>query len=496
LPAALDTYTQEAERFCEELDREHYLHYAGRKRSYEIEPIYERHADLFGREAVERVREASIGAQGEDARRLRYLLQFAVEGHLGQATRKEAEALAEREAGLELELDHARVPYRSVPVVQANEPDPERRAALERARNELLDEQLNPLYRAAFDRVRELIAGLGWGSHAEAFAELRGVDLRSLAEQMERFLSETDDVYEAIAAPELERAGVPALGELRRSDMPRFFRAPELDRSFGEDRLVSSFGETLAGLGIALDRQPNVHLDTERRVTKSPRAFCATPRVPDEVYLVVAPVGGRDDYAALFHEGGHTEHYAHTDSALPFEFRHLGDNGVTESFAFLLEHLTSDPQWLAVRLRASDPEPIAAHARAAKLVMLRRYAAKVAYELELHDSDPDLDAMPDRYARLLGDATRVAEWPAVSWLADVDPGFYVACYLRAWALETAWRRALRERFGQRWFESAEAGGWLRGLWRHGQRLRAEELLQEALGEQLGFEALAAEFANS
>jgi hypothetical protein len=103
--------------------------------------------------------------------------------------------------------------------------------------------------------------------------------------------------------------------------------------------------------------------------------------------------------------------------------------------------------------------------------------------------------MPPRYASLLGGATRVAGWPRESWLADVDPGFYVACYLRAWALETAWRRALRERFGERWFEDARAGAWLKDLWRRGQRRSADELLRDVLGEELSFAALAAEFTE-
>ena len=65
--------------------------------------------------------------------------------------------------------------------------------------------------------------------------------------------------------------------------------------------------------------------------------------------------------------------------------------------------------------------------------------------------------MPGRYAELLGDATRI-RWPQAAWVSDVDAGFYVACYLRAWALETHWRRALRERFGERWFALARGRG--------------------------------------
>ena len=37
----------------------------------------------------------------------------------------------------------------------------------------------------------------------------------------------------------------------------------------------------------------------------------------------------------------------------------------------------------------------------------------------------------------------------MTYLSDVDDGFYAANYLRAWALETHLRRHLRERFGER-----------------------------------------------
>jgi hypothetical protein len=104
---------------------------------------------------------------------------------------------------------------------------------------------------------------------------------------------------------------------------------------------------------------------------------------------------------------------------------------------------------------------------------------------------PDDVALRSRYATLLGAAARVA-WPQETYLADLDPGFYVACYLRAWALETHLRAHLRERFGERWFEQREAGDALRALWRDGQRLSAEELLGELTGAELDFGALLAD----
>ena len=513
----LDTYRERAERFLEELEREYYMHLAGHKPELEIEAVFESFSELFERDVVLALREAreaeprieasvpravapipagpgpSEGGADRERRRLDQLLQFAVDGHLGRETRAETAELARLEASLEVEAAGEARPYRAVPGALANEPDAGRRAELDAARNEALERHLNPIHRASLERERNALAELGWPSYLDAYEDLRGVSLRALAAHARVFLNATEAAYESIAAPVLAAAGVPELGALQRSDLPRLFRAPALDAAFTEDRLVPSLEQTLLGLGIDLGSQANVHLDTDPRATKSPRAFCATPRVPDEIYLVVAPTGGRDDYAALFHEAGHTEHYAHAEAALPFEFRHLGDNTVTESFAFLLEHLTSDPRWLAEVLGVEDPAPITSHARAVKLLMLRRYAAKIAYEVELHGPGAEFDEMPARYAQLLGGATRVG-WPAVTWLADVDSGFYVACYLRAWALETHWRRSLRSSLGERWFQTKGAGEWLRGLWSEGQRRSGDELLAGALGEELDLRALGSEFA--
>jgi hypothetical protein len=432
---------------------------------------------------------AASSGEGDEGRRLAYLLHFGFDGLVGLATRSEAAELAGLEASLEVDGGDGAIPYRAVVIAQANEVDGDRREALEQARNAVLDERLNPIYRTALERAHEICGEFGWPSYAAAYTELRGIDLERLRDQTARFLEDTDDLYSPLLDWQLERAGLPALGSLRRSDLPRFFRAAELDDGFPKDRLVESFEGTLAGLGIDLAGQGNVHLDTESRPTKSPRAFCSTPRVPGEVYLVIAPTGGRDDYGSLFHEGGHTEHYANTAGDLAFEFRQLGDNSVTESFAFLLEHLVTDPGWLREHLGIANPEPAVEHSRAFRLVMLRRYSAKLAYELDLHGPSADLARMPARYAELLSGAVRVP-WPRTSWLADVDDGFYAACYLRAWALETHWRAELEERFGKRWFASAAAGKWLRDLWRHGQRLNADELLAEVLDEELDFARLA------
>jgi hypothetical protein len=264
--------------------------------------------------------------------------------------------------------------------------------------------------------------------------------------------------------------------ELRRSDIPAFFRAPSLDAAFPPEQAIPALRQTLAGLGIDIDSQPNVILDAELRPTKTPRAFCAPVRVPDEVYLMISPQGGRDDTQTLLHEAGHTEHFAHVRPGMSFERRMLGDNSFTEAFAFLFQYLSEEPVWLEEVLGV-EAAPLSGYARAVKLIFLRRYAAKLGYERRLHAEDADLAAMPGEYARRLSDAVHV-DWPRETWISDVDPFFYAACYIRAWACERTLRAHLVEQFGERWFTEPAAGDVLKQIWSKGQRELAEELLEE------------------
>jgi hypothetical protein len=462
----LDDYRSRAEQFTTEITREGYLHFSGQKPELEIERIYERHADLFSRATVDELRGAGN----------RELLEFAVHGFIGEATKAEEAELARREAALEIAIDDERIPLRQAAVVQANEPDADRRAALERARLHVSTDELTPLQIEVHQRGAALARDLGWPSMLAMCEELSGLDLEALERQTEALLADTEGLYEPTVEPELERHLGLGFDRLRPSDLPAFFRAPGLDGAFPAERAVGALRTTMAGLGIDLGAQPNVTVDNETRPTKSPRAFCSPVRAPEEVYLVIAPQGGRDDYEALFHEAGHTEHFAHVDPALPFERRLLGDNSFTEAFAFLFQYLNHDPAWLEDVLGV-DAEPIAGYATAVKLIFLRRYSAKLAYERSLHGSDKPLDALADEYTARLSAAVRV-DWPRERWIGDVDPFFYSARYIRAWATERALREHLVGEFGERWFAEPAAGDLLRRLWSKGQRAQAEELLAE------------------
>lgn len=476
----VNSYREQAEEFLTELDREYYLHFSGQQDEFAIEEIFERHPGLFSPEAVAELRENGS----------RELARFAAEGYVEQAVKEQSAELARLEASLEVELDGEKLPFRQAAVVQANEADPDRRRALDAARNQVVAEHLNPLLLETFESSRAIVRQLGWPSVRAMTEELSGIDLAALGRQTDAFLEASEDSFEQIVEPRLREEIGMGFDQLQRADLPAFFRAPSLDSSFPADELLPTLERTLVGLGIDSGAPGKVILDTEARPNKSPRAFCSPVRVPDEVYLVITRIGGRDDYEALLHEAGHAEHYSHVDRSLPFEHRYLGDNAVTEGFAFLFQHLTEDPAWLQSRLGVSDADAISRQARATKLFFLRRYSAKLGYELVLQDDVP-VEGLDELYSQRLSQAAHL-DWPRETWLSDVDAFFYAAAYLRAWALETHLRKVLRERFGELWFDEPEAGALLRGLWSQGQRLPADELLGELTGAELDFSALAEE----
>jgi hypothetical protein len=481
-PQELDAYREGADRFIAELDEEYYLHFAGLKDKLELESIYDRHSDLTELDRVQ-----AIGAAVNGDRRTRELWRFACEGHLGRLTREHAEKLAALEAELEVTVDGETVPFRMLRPSIANEPDRDRRERLDAAMWETTEERLNPLYAEGVETVRAALPALGASTYLELY-ERFGLDLQGLAAQCRAFLDSTEELYE----DKLDRALHQNLGfgldQAKRWDIQRMIRSAHWDESFPADRMVPALRSTLADLGIDLDSQTNVHLDIEQRPQKTPRAFCCAIEVPDKVMLVIQPIGGADDWRAFFHEAGHTEHYANTSPDLEMEYKRLGDSAVTEGWAMLLQHWTDEPAWLTGRLDFPRPEEYAAEGMLLLLFFVRRYSAKLLYELEFHGSG-SLEEMPKRYVELLGDALKI-EPSAANYLGDIDDGFYVQSYLRSWALEAQLRDHLRTRFGTEWFASREAGSLLRELWAEGQRPTADELLGDVTGAKLEMEAVA------
>lgn len=492
----LEHLRTEVEAYQSELNQEYYRNFAGHQAEFDLSGLYQRHGAIFARPQLEEVREELerveeqlytwdgevTGPAGDEPKRLRFLYEFLLQGHLAERVKDIDETLTNEEAQAVVRVDGEDIPCRQLSARIANTPDPTRRARLQAA-GVRERERRNPDRLARWQRLHAAARELGYSDYAHLCTESRQVNLEELVAQMKDFLAATGALYEATLAPVWREALGGSLAGASQHDLARLWRAPQFDHYFPVSRVVPALEASLAGLGLDLNTQHNIVVDAEARPGKAPRAFCTPVRVPDEVYLVILPKGGPDDYAAILHEAGHAEHFGGTDAHRPMEYRWLGDYSVTEAHAMTLEHLTVEPEWLAdLGMPEDQIRSFRRFDYLKRLFFVRRYAAKLAYEWELHRaSDPAL--LRESYTAHLLEATLV-HYPSANYLSDLDDAFYAANYLRAWLLEAQLKASLRQRYGAQWFKSRFAGQFLRELWQHGGQLTAEEL-----SAQVGWPAL-------
>ncbi len=473
----LDDFRDGADRFIAELDEEYYLHLSGHKETLELEPIYERHEELTRLDTARRLE----GAPTE-------LWRFACEGYLGALTREHAEKIAEVESTLEADVDGEKIPYRMLRPVMSNEADRNRRARLERARLDLLDEQLNPVYLDAARIDREAVVNLGSPSYYELYKRF-GFRLDELARECEAILGETEGLWETEGDRLFrERLGI-GLADARPADVSRLFRAPELDAAYPADRMVAvARGDARRSRhrpALAVERPPRPRAaaregparvllphrrpregDARHPADRRPRRLaCALPR-------------GRPHRALRAHRrgpagGGETAR------------RHGRDRGLGVALrgprrrAGVAEPAPRCPERARDRERRGRHEPL--------------LPAPLQREAPVRDR-----VLPgrrrrrrcgERYAELLTEALKIPANPE-SYLDDIDGSFYVTGYLRSWALEAQLRDFLRSELGNDWFARRDAGDLLRELWSLGQGPTADELLADATGQRLEMGAVA------
>lgn len=467
------------EGMCGELGRESYRTGAGLATESHYAEIFGRYPDLADQQAV------------EAARGHRELLEWVVDNRVGRAVAVLDDRLHAWEAQAVVALPGGdTLPYQRAAIEIANEPQRPRRLAIEAARRAVLKEPA-AIRRQRLSLEREMLAALEMGDQIAARSSLSGVDLAALGEACGGFLAATADLYAGTMREVLRRELALAPGAADRSDAAYLFRGAGYDEFFPGSELVPTARRQLAEMGLDAEAGGRIRYDADDRERKRSRAFCSPVDVPDEVYLVIRPFGGQTDYRAFWHELGHAQHFANIARDLPFEHRWLGDNSVTEAFAMLFEHMVFAPSWLAryTGLKGERQRAFRRSQAFALLAILRRYAAKLRYELELHRA-PSLEAGAAAYAPLLSEATGFRYAPEDA-LLDLDDGFYAARYLRAWQLEALLASSLRERFDEDWFRNPRCGQWLLDLFSRGQRDDAAALAGAVLGRALDFGPLIA-----
>ena len=477
---SLERLRTEGQAFMEEITREYYLSTAGLKATAELQPLYEKYAAILSPEALAMTLEAFRGANdgSEEQRQARILLEWLADSQTG----RELAGLEERELAWEASAmiplpDGSKMQYERTAIEMANSQDRAHRLEIEKAKSRVVEAELAPLRRERFEREREIIERLDLAEgYNKTWELLSGIALGNLRAQCEQFLRDTQAIWDDTYPEFVKRVLGIDPKDARRSDALALFRAREFDAAFPAKQMEDQVQRQVREMGIDPLAAGRVRVDTAEREGKRSRAFCAPVRIPDEVYLVLRPHGGQTDWSTYLHELGHALHFAYMRPDYPYEYRWLGDNSVTESYAMLFDHHMDDAGWLKryTELGESKLRSFQRNAGFEELHYLRRYCSKFVYETELYGGEVRWESLPDLYVDLLTRATNF-QYSRAEAFVDVDPRYYSARYLRAWQLQALLRETLTERYDADWWRNPRAGPWLvQSLFSEGQRELAHE----------------------
>ncbi len=463
-----------------DVETESRLARVGLKDGQDIAGILEKYAWLYNLETVRVAQEAySSETDPANQERLRRVYYYVLDGYVERQTAAMEDKVVSFEMGATVEVDGESIPYHNVRSLMAREPDYDKR---DRLRDAMLGvvEQTNPdRMEIVSTRLRTLSDEFGLYSYTAYNSEKKRLDYDLLSSRLQEFQTRTEKTYVELMGRWVEERIGRRLGEIGSNHFAFLSRLPQYDEYFSKENLIPAYERTLAGMGLDLQQQTNIRIDMEDRPKKNPRAVCYAPNPPAEVHLIIKPVGGLEDFASFFHEAGHAQHFGNVDPSLSYIDRVIGTSyALTEIYSFLMQFLTVNPAWL--RDVAGLPEDVARevvyYTKLSEFFMLRRYVAKLQYELGFFEAPLNEDRNRVLYERTLSDATRF-RYPRANFLNDMDSGYYSADYLRAWITEAMLRHHLEEQYGESWFANREAGEFLRGLWATGESKENEEIAQ-------------------
>ncbi|AKQ64448.1 Chromosome partition protein smc [Myxococcus hansupus] len=449
----------------------------------DVAGTYTGHEALFTVESIRRI--DRLRNLTDDAREVRALTalhsHFAGE-YLSHALAEFNDAAANLEASLTFTVDGKELRYRDLERLLANERTAARRRAMYTAATPAI-ERLNQTLRRREERAEELVRELGFDSYEAFGSELRQSDLGRLSVLAEEILQATQAPYRVV----MERLSQRELGmpfkDITRADIPRLFRAREVEDAFPKGESLLKAHGTLSGMNLDLSELTNVTIDARELKGKSSRPLALAVKVPSDVRISFRPGTGVLHQARVLHEFGHALHAAFTKETR-FELARLGNPTVGEAYSALFEDLLEDPVWLEEHAGVSGEQrsQYLATSSAHKLYLIRRAAGRLLYQLELHrrvEADPKA-----LYREIMSrsDDIPLKDVDVERYLVDQEDFFQSADSFRAWFLAGQLQAQLKARFGPAWWRAPQAGDFLKGLWAKGNALSAREVAQ-AIGEK-------------
>lgn len=478
----LNKIYSDLEQMNYEIATESRLNRVGLKDTQDIDGILKKYSYLYTDETIETVKknldDDTDPATKEDLYRLYYtLLGSNIYSHIA----KLSDEMQIKLAGTNVKYKDKEIPYFALHGMIQKEADFDEREALS-ALSEEVHVNFTPDKQQLLKEELKLLkdkTGLSYIAYYEQQKLMKYSEFAdNLKLSMERLRPLYIDVMSKWVKTKLKRP----FDNISKAHVSFLMKGGQFDSYFPVSGMVDRLKESLLKMDIDFRDYPNILIDLEDRPKKNPRACCYGAKVPNEIHLILKPFGGLTDYDTFLHEGGHALHYGSADENLSYPLRELSrDHSLTETYAFLLQNLTLEPEWLR---SMGVPAEIAQQIRYEKVIsdmyMYTRYTAKFVSELEFFTRGDITNG--NIYADTLTKYTGFIYKPT-TYLFDMDEGFYSADYLRAWLAEAQLSDFLKKDFGESWWENPESGHFLRSLWGKGTQPVVEHLM-----ESLGYKA--------
>ncbi|UCE25991.1 MAG: hypothetical protein JSW52_06370 [Candidatus Coatesbacteria bacterium] len=437
--------------------------------------------------------EADNSTDADTSMRMRLLYSALAEGYVYENT---------EEADLQLEKQersaHFYVPGLDEPVALrdygrfffAADPDPVVLENLRCAKANYTINTVNPLRKRKLELKREAALELGYDNYADFYFSVYGLDIDTEQERAVKFLEETQKPF-GTAADErcLDLLGVPA-AEVGRDRKRAIYFAREYDEYFPAEESLAFTYAVLDAMGFDVAAMDNLALDDEDRPDKANRVACYPVDPPADVRVNLRPMGTFFSYFPALHEFGHAMHNAHIAGDLPAEYRILGRNDLTETYAFLFEHLFANRAFLTeeIGMMDGDADAFLEYMKFFMLSEVRGSAFETAYSIALESGEVEdplgyYNELKDEY-----DVFRETAMDREQGYLALDEGFYGMAYFHAYIAEAQLVAKLEEKFGERWYKDPAAGEFLRSLYAKGNAIGAEGLCKE-----LGYDGLDMEY---
>jgi hypothetical protein len=470
----IESYRNRLEAFERSLNHELYLWNSGDKNRLELVSLYSDYSDLFCIESIREI-ESELKSESFDSRRksLEKIQLFLIDQYLDYKTAPVTEEIQRFASTQTIQWEGRVIPISQVSAKLRWEPNaPRRQQCHERYASALAEG--GELKRRKVQQLGCAARDLGFDNYVMARERISGILYEELLAPLEEAMNRLNDKFQERFRLSFETTvGIP-FREAGIWDVPHWEEKNDRPDVFRKQDLLRIADLTCAELGIRPKNSEVVFLHLEPAIGKRATPLCIPVRVPQEIKIVMVPEDGSRHYGCLLHEYGHAYHFAWTSPSLPAEHRLLGDRGLCEAYAFLLEHFVQECEWLTRMLLFTKSELFLRFRALFRVYLIRSCIGKLRFTLKLHASE-SIDDVLQTFPEIMKAYTGL-EFAPECWTSE--NGFASADHLRGWIFEAMLREYLRTKYGNAWTSNRSASGFLKEIWETGMLYSADELCNE------------------